>query len=99
MTTSCLIDASAATTQVGEVRRSQLNGIPPDCIDDFLAWRTLDETFGFANDSQLDCVANGFFKVIISFLSCVFEDAWVASDVDRPICSDRQGKVEQAIRI
>lgn len=38
MVTSCLINASATIIQVSGARNSQSNGIPPDGIDDFLAW-------------------------------------------------------------
>ena len=94
MAASRLIHTFATVTQVGEARRSQLDDIPPDGIDDFLAWRTLDETSGFANDGQLDGISDGLFEVIISFLSRIFEDGWIASHVDWPICGDGQGEVE-----
>ena len=94
MAASCLIDAFTTITQVGEIRHSWLNDVPPNGINDFLARRTLDEKFGFADDSQLDRIANCLFKVTISFFSRVFENVLVASHVDWPIGSDRQGEVE-----
>lgn len=94
VTSSCLIYAFATIIQVSDVQRSQLNGIPPDGIDDFLTRGTPNETFCFADDSQLDGIANGLFEVVISLLSRTFEDTWITSRVHRPVCSNRQGEVE-----
>ena len=99
MAASCLIDAFPTVIRVGEAQRPWLNDIPPNGINDFLARRTLDETFGSADDSQLDSIANGLFDIIISFFPRAFEDTWIASDVDWPTGGDRQGKVEQAVRV
>lgn len=68
--------------------------IPPNTVNNFLTWRTLDEDFGLTDDRYFDGIANPFLEVIVAFFSCASNKSRVRTGVDRPTCRKSQGKFQ-----